>query len=89
MHTPPNADSFEGSPKAWDFITRLDAFFKTELEPLAQANGIGHDQAPSRELLQQVWRRSQALGFYGMTLPEAMGGAGFSVHDHALIKEFI
>ena len=24
-----------------------------------------------------------------MTLPEPMGGAGFSVHDHALVKEFI
>ena len=89
MNTSPNADSFEGSPKAWDFIARLDTFFKTELEPLAQAHGIGPDPAPSRELLQQVWRRSQALGFYGMTLPEPMGGAGFSVHDHALIKEFI
>lgn len=89
MNTSPTADTFEGSPKAWDFITRLDTFFKTELEPLAQTHGIGHDQAPSRELLQQVWRRSQALGFYGMTLPEPMGGAGFSVHDHALIKEFI
>ena len=45
MHTPPNADSFEGSPKAWDFITRLDAFFKTELEPLAQQLLAFVDQA--------------------------------------------
>ncbi len=50
---------------------------------------MDHENSPSRELLQQVWQRSQALGFYGMTLPEAMGGAGFTVHDHALIKEFI
>lgn len=82
-------DTFEGSPKARDFMARLDAFFQTELHPLAHEHGIDHENAPSRELLQQVWQRSQALGFYGMTLPEAMGGAGFSVHDHALIKEFI
>jgi alkylation response protein AidB-like acyl-CoA dehydrogenase len=82
-------DTFEGSPKARDFIARLDAFCHAELLPLAREHGVNHENAPPRELLQQVWKRSQALGFYGMTLPEAMGGAGFSVHDHALIKEFI
>jgi alkylation response protein AidB-like acyl-CoA dehydrogenase len=84
-----NPDTFEGSAKALEFIARLGDFFETELQPLAQAHGIDHENSPSRELLQQVWQRSQALGFYGMTLPEAMGGAGFTVHDHALIKEFI
>ena len=82
-------DTFEGSPKAREFIARLDDYFKTELHPLAREHGIDHENAPPRELLQQVWQRSQALGFYGMTLPEPMGGAGFSVLDHALIKEFI
>jgi alkylation response protein AidB-like acyl-CoA dehydrogenase len=82
-------DTFEGSPKAQDFIAQLDTFIQSELHPLAREHGIDHENAPPRELLQQVWQRSQALGFYGMTLPEAMGGAGFSVHDHALIKEFI
>jgi alkylation response protein AidB-like acyl-CoA dehydrogenase len=89
MDKQPTPDTFEGSAKAREFIARLGAFFETELHPLAQAHGVDHDNAPSRELLQQVWQRSQALGFYGMTLPEAMGGAGFTVHDHALIKEFI
>ncbi|MEY3613436.1 MAG: hypothetical protein RJB14_3158 [Pseudomonadota bacterium] len=89
MDKQPTPDTFEGSAKAREFITRLGEFFETELRPLAQAHSVDHDNAPSRELLQQVWQRSQALGFYGMTLPEAMGGAGFTVHDHALIKEFI
>jgi alkylation response protein AidB-like acyl-CoA dehydrogenase len=82
-------DTFEGSPKAREFIGRLDAFFQAELHPLAREHNIDYENAPPRQLLQHVWQRSQALGFYGMTLPEAMGGAGFSVHDHALIKEFI
>ena len=85
--TTPNA--FEGSDKARDFIARLDEFIQQELHPLAREHGIDHDHSPSKELLQQVWKYSQAKGFYGMTLPEPMGGAGFSVHDHALVKEFI
>ena len=89
MNTTPSPDTFEGSTKAREFMARLDAFIQSELQPLASEHGIDHEHSPSRELLQQVWQRSQALGFYGMTLPEAMGGAGFSVHDHALIKEFI
>ena len=82
-------DTFEGSDKARDFIARLGDFIEGELRPLAREHGVDHENAPSRELLQQVWQRSHALGFYGMTLPEPMGGAGFSVLDHALVKEFI
>lgn len=88
--TPPTpSPAFAGSAKAQDFVARLDAFIEDELRPLAQAHGIDHMSPAPRALLQQVWQRSHALGFYGMTLPEAMGGAGFSVHDHALIKMHI
>jgi alkylation response protein AidB-like acyl-CoA dehydrogenase len=89
MNTTTTPNAFEGSDKARDFIGRLDEFIQQELHPLAREHGIDHDHSPSKELLQQVWKRSQAKGFYGMTLPEPMGGAGFSVHDHALVKEFI
>ena len=89
MNTTTTPNAFEGSDKARDFIARLDEFIQQELHPLAREHGIDHDHSPSKELLQQVWKRSQAKGFYGMTLPEPMGGAGFSVHDHALVKEFI
>ena len=89
MNTTTTPNAFEGSEKARDFIARLDEFIQRELHPMAQEHGIDHDHSPSKELLQQVWKRSQAKGFYGMTLPEPMGGAGFSVHDHALVKEFI
>jgi len=85
----PAAAPFEGSDKARDFIARLDAFFRDELHPLAAEHGVSHEHGGSRELLQRVWQRSRDLGFYGMTLPEALGGAGFSVLDHVLIKEAI
>jgi alkylation response protein AidB-like acyl-CoA dehydrogenase len=89
MNTTTTPNAFEGSDKARDFIARLDEFIQEELHPMAREHGIDHDHSPSKELLQHVWKRSQVKGFYGMTLPEPMGGAGFSVHDHALVKEFI
>src|SRR6476659_5058606 len=80
---------FEGSEQARAFIERLDRFVRDELRPLAAEHGIDHENGAPRALLEQVWKRSRELGFYGMTLPTALGGAGFSVVDHALIKEFI
>lgn len=81
------ATPFEGSPEAAAFIERALAFVRDELQPLAQQHGIGHEHGPSRELLQQVWSLSHARGFYGMTLPKPLGGAGFNLVDHVLVKE--
>lgn len=80
---------FEGSERAAAVIARVQAFLNGELTELAQKNGVDHEHGASRELLQQVWKRSHELGFYGMTLPEKLGGMGLSVLDHALIKEAI
>jgi len=80
---------FEGSPEARAFIGRLAAFIADELQPLAAQHGITHERGADRSVLEQVWQRSRELGFYGMTLPTQLGGAGFSVLDHVLIKEFI
>ena len=83
------AAPFEGSEAAREFIARLDNFFREELHPLAAEHGITHEKGAERPLLDQVWQRSRELGFYGMTLPKALGGAGFSLVDHVLIKEAI
>ncbi len=80
---------FEGSERAADIARRVQDFLNGELAELARAHDVGQEKSPSRELLQQVWKRSHALGFYGMTLPEKLGGLGLSVLDHALIKEAI
>jgi alkylation response protein AidB-like acyl-CoA dehydrogenase len=80
---------FEGSARAADIIARVQDFLHGELAALARAHGIDHEHGAERALLQQVWRRSHALGFYGMTLPEQMGGLGLSVLDHVLVKEAI
>jgi alkylation response protein AidB-like acyl-CoA dehydrogenase len=80
---------FEGSEAAREFIARIESFVRDELQPLAERHGVTHEQGADRALLQQVWQRSRELGFYGMTLPKALGGAGFNVVDHVLIKEAI
>lgn len=84
-----SAPYFEGSDKARDLIARIRAFIADELEPLAREHGVTHEQGAERALLARVWKRSNELGFYGMTLPERMGGAGLSILDHVLVKEAI
>ena len=80
---------FEGSDAAREFIARVEAFVRDELNPLASEHGITSETGAPRAVLEQVWKRSRDLGFYGITLPKQLGGAGFSVLDHALIKEAI
>lgn len=80
---------FEGSARAADLIARIRAYIADELQPVAAQHGLDHERGGDRALLQQVWQRSRELGFYGMTLPEALGGAGLSVLDHVLVKEAI
>ncbi|QKV55445.1 acyl-CoA dehydrogenase family protein [Comamonas antarctica] len=80
---------FEGSARAADLIARIQEFLFGELAALARTQGIDHEHGADRQLLQQVWKRSQALGFYGMTLPAAMGGLELPVLDQVLIKEAI
>ncbi len=80
---------FEGSPQAAEWIARINDFLHGELAALARDKGIDHEHSPDHATLRQVWRRSHALGFYGMTLPSQMGGPSLSVLDHVLIKEAI
>ena len=85
----PTAPPFEGSPRAAEFIARVDAFIAEELGPIAREANLAPDASPDKALLQKVWQASQARGLYGMTLPEPLGGAGFDLVDHCLIKEHI
>jgi alkylation response protein AidB-like acyl-CoA dehydrogenase len=81
--------AFEGSDAAATFIDRVQHFLRDELAPLAAEHGVSHERGADKALLQRVWKLSHQRGFYGMTLPQAMGGAGFSVVDHVLVKEAI
>lgn len=81
--------TFEGSPQAAEVIGRVNEYLYGELAALAREHGVDHEHSASNDLLRQVWKRSHALGFYGMTLPKQMGGLGLSTLDHVLIKEAI
>ncbi|GAA4006022.1 acyl-CoA dehydrogenase family protein [Comamonas faecalis] len=80
---------FEGSERAAELIERVHAFLTGELADLAREHQVDSEHGAPRALLQRVWQRSRELGFYGMTLPEKMGGLGLSVLDHVLVKEAI
>jgi hypothetical protein len=80
---------FEGSPRAAELIARIGDFLHGELAALVREEGIDHEHGADKATLRRVWRRSHELGFYGMTLPEKMGGLGLSLVDHVLIKESI
>ncbi|MBS0429593.1 MAG: acyl-CoA/acyl-ACP dehydrogenase [Proteobacteria bacterium] len=83
------AGPFEGSERAATVIAQVTTFLDGELAELAREHVIDHEHGADRALLQRVWKRSRELGFYGMTLPEKMGGLGLSVLDHVLVKEAI
>jgi len=80
---------FEGSPRARAVIAAIEDFLSGELADLARQHGIDHAHSADKNLLRHIWQRSHALGFYGMTLPKAMGGEDLSVLDQVLIKEAI
>ncbi|MDP9989760.1 alkylation response protein AidB-like acyl-CoA dehydrogenase [Variovorax boronicumulans] len=85
----PATAPFEGSAEAAELSARIGDFIHGELAAIVREHGINHERSPDRETLRRVWRRSNELGFYGITLPKAMGGLGLSVLDHVLIKEAI
>jgi alkylation response protein AidB-like acyl-CoA dehydrogenase len=87
--SPPSTVPFEGSAQAAELIARIGDFLHGELAAIVAEHGLDHERSADRETLRRVWRRSNELGFYGITLPKAMGGMGLSVLDHVLIKEFI
>ncbi len=80
---------FEGSLEALRFIERVQDFIENDITPFALEHGITYESGAPRELLKQVWERSRTRGFYGVTLPKELGGAGFNIRDLVLIKEAI
>ena len=60
-------------------------------EPLQRERGLGlGPETPlDRSMLEPVWQRSRELGFYGIHLPESLGGQGLSYTELAALKEEI
>ena len=77
------------TPKAQDILERVRRFIDDELAPIVEREGLDWERSTPRPLLRQVWARSRELGLYGIQLPEAIGGAGLTVSEQAMIKEAI
>ena len=72
-----------------DTLQAIDRYIQDELLPFEKRHGISWEGQPSKTLLQQVWKRSAELGFYGLMLPVEQGGAGFSAEQMCLVKAHV
>ena len=60
---------------------------KRELAPLEEEQHIDPDAGIPEALVRRVRRRSAELGYYSHHMPEAVGGAGFSMVDSVVLRE--
>lgn len=74
-------------PHLQELVERLRTYLDEELIPFERAQGITAESRVDRGTLQPIWKRSQELGFYGITLPTDLGGQGLSHHDLCVLKE--
>ena len=71
----------------------LDAhrkFVEQELLPLERKHGLEHrdpDEELPQDLVKQVRKRSGELGFYGIFMPEEVGGGGLDNRGISLLRE--
>ncbi|WP_028659203.1 acyl-CoA dehydrogenase family protein [Nocardioides insulae] len=74
-------------PELAVLVKRLREYLHGELADYEHEHGLTHRSVLTRDLLEPVWRRSRELGFYGIHLPEALGGAGLSYTALGALKE--
>ena len=76
-----------GSEELPEIRTRLKTYVQEELIPLEIEKKLTPETRFPKSLLQSVWKRSRALGFYGIHLPEELGGKNLSFVDLCVLKE--
>ena len=64
------------NPRLHDLVARLRDYLDGELADYERELGLTSERVYTRETLEPVWRRSRELGFYGVSLPADLGGAG-------------
>lgn len=81
--TPAYADN----PRLAELVTRLRDYLDGELADYERDLGLGPESTLDRSMLEPVWRRSRELGFYGIHLPEHLGGQALPYVELAALKE--
>ena len=70
-----------------DIRSKMKKYVAEELIPLEKVEGLTPESRFSKSLLRSVWKRSRELGFYGIHLPEDLGGKDLSLVDLCHLKE--
>ncbi|WP_406032653.1 acyl-CoA dehydrogenase family protein [Nocardioides sp. NBC_00163] len=81
--------SYPDNPRLDELVTRLRDYLEGELADYESGLGLGPETPLDRSMLEPVWQRSRELGFYGIHLPESLGGQGLSLTELAALKEEI
>ncbi|EGD42676.1 putative acyl-CoA dehydrogenase [Nocardioidaceae bacterium Broad-1] len=81
--------SYPGNPGLDELVHRLRDYLDGELADYERGLGLGPETPLDRSMLEPVWQRSRDLGFYGIHLPESLGGQGLSFTELAALKEEI
>ncbi|AMM32918.1 acyl-CoA dehydrogenase [Sinomonas atrocyanea] len=79
--------AYDDNPRLADLVARLRTYLSGELAQYEQDLGLGPETPLDRSMLEPVWRRSRELGFYGVHLPEKLGGQSLSFTELAALKE--
>ncbi|MFE7224540.1 acyl-CoA dehydrogenase family protein [Nocardioides sp. NPDC057577] len=81
--------SYPDNPRLDSLVNRLRDYLDGELADYERDLGLGPETPLERSMLEPVWQRSRELGFYGIHLPESLGGQGLSLTELAALKEEI
>ncbi|MGY0390893.1 acyl-CoA dehydrogenase family protein [Nocardioides sp. WG-D5] len=81
--------SYPDNPRLDELVHRLRDYLDGELADYERGLGLGPETHLDRSMLEPVWQRSRELGFYGIHLPESLGGQGLSFTELAALKEEI
>jgi alkylation response protein AidB-like acyl-CoA dehydrogenase len=81
--------TYDDNPRLQDLVTRLRDYLEGELADYERELGIGPESVLDRGMLEPVWQRSRELGFYGIHLPEELGGQALTYTELAALKEEI
>ncbi|MFC6879535.1 MULTISPECIES: acyl-CoA dehydrogenase family protein [Actinomadura] len=81
--------SYDEDPDLAALVADLRGYLDGELADHERRNGIGRDTRLTRAMLEPVWQRSRELGFYGIHLPEELGGRAITHTALAALKEEI
>jgi len=81
--------TYDENPRLAGLVRDLREYLHGELADYEESLGLGPEVPLDRSMLEPVWRRSRQLGFYGIHLPENLGGQALSFTELAALKEEI